>query len=152
MLHMQIDSAASAPSFKFCFHEFNSVTPMELGLWLMERPQLFCFSSRASEKTYKVLQVLLLMTYKMQKLFWVFNLGRGEKSGFCYALERTTRKIILKCLLNRKENKMKNVILTHSASLLHFLKCNGHGKELKHAFKKCLKAFFQAFLVMPKQS
>lgn len=38
---------------------------------------------------------------------------------------------------------MKNVILTHSASLFHFPKCKGHGKELKHVFKKCFKRCFQ---------
>jgi len=38
---------------------------------------------------------------------------------------------------------MKNVILTHSASLLHFLKCNGHEKQ---GTKICFQEAFESIL------
>lgn len=70
-----------------------SLTVMELGLLLMETSQIFCFSTGALEKIYKVSQVPLLMTYKTKlKLFWVFSLDGGDKSSFHYAAKEQQEK------------------------------------------------------------
>lgn len=82
---------------------------MELGLLLMKMSQIFCVSTGALEKVYKVSKVLLLMTYKTKlKAFWVFSLDEGDKSRFHYAEKEQQEKIIIKCLLNRKENEEQN--------------------------------------------
>lgn len=83
---MQIDSVASLPCSKFCFYKFNSVMAMALGFLLMERPQLFHFSSRALEKIYKVLHT------KKAKTILSVQPGGREKSSFCYALKEQQEK------------------------------------------------------------
>lgn len=99
---MQIDSVASPPSSRFCFHEFKSVTSMEFGAFPWMGLLLFCFSSRDSEKIYKVSQVLLLMTYKKAKAFLSFQPGPGGEEQFLLRSRKNNKKNHPKKLTNQK--------------------------------------------------
>lgn len=155
---MKIHSVISPLCYKFCFYEFNSVTAMELGLWLMERPQLFHFSSRALEK---VSQVILLMTYKKSKNSFDCSACSRRRGGgwqgritVFVMLWKNNRKSHPKMLTKQKEKQGWKMLFSQIqlACYTFWSAMTMKSKELKYAFKKCLKAFFQAFFVIPKQS